>query len=180
MSNFAERIHRLHFRGLHFTVPGAHISGRAVLWAGLASGAVYLAMLAILMSLFLGASPWAVPRVIAAMTQGSVALTPIDTFDPSALLAATVIHFVLSMGYALLFAFIGKGHSIAADTVAGMIFGLALYVVNYYLATSLFPWFEQMRNWATVVAHLAYGGVLGAVYAACASGRIGHHPALKD
>lgn len=185
MFKIPERIHSLHLGSLHFgdihwAIPGSHISARAVLLAGLASGAVYLAALAILMPLFLGASPWAVPRVIAAMTQGAAVLTPIDTFDLSVLLAAVVVHFALSMVYALLFAFIGKGHSITADAIAGMVFGLALYVVNYYLFTMLFPWFEQMRNWVTVVAHLAYGGVLGTVYAAYASGRIGHHPAMKD
>ena len=180
-----ERIHQRHLGELrlgdiHWAIPGAHISVRAVLLAGLASGVAYLATLAILMPLFLGASPWALPRVIAAMTQGAVALTPIDTFDMSALLAGIVVHFALSMAYALVFAFIGKGHSIAADAAVGVAFGLALYGVNYYLFTGLFPWFEQMRNWVTVLAHLAYGGVLGAVYAAYASGRIGHHPAMQD
>lgn len=178
MSRFSERIHHLHLNDLHWAVPGSHISARAVLWAGLASGVVFLAAMMIMMPLFLGASPWAAPRMIAAITQGTSALVPIDTFDLGAVLAAVVVHFTLSLAYALLFAFIGKGHSMVADAVAGMAFGLAVYVVNFYLFTVLFPWFEQMRNWVAIVVHLAYGGVLGAIYAAYASGRIGHHPAM--
>lgn len=180
MSRFAERMHHLHLNDLHWAVPGSHISGRAVLWAGLASGVVFLTLMGIMMPLFLGTSLWAAPRMIAAITQGPGALSPIDTFDLGAVLASLIVHFALSMAYAFVFAFIGKGHSMAADAVAGVAFGLAVYVVNFYLFTVLFPWFEQMRNWVAIVSHLAYGGVLGATYAAFASGRIGHHPAMKD
>ena len=180
MSRFSERIHHWHLQDMHWAVPGSHISARAVVWAGLASGFVFLALMGIMMPLFLGTSPWAAPRMIAAITQGSGALSPIDAFDLGAVLASLVVHFTLSMVYALVFAFIGKGHSMAADALAGVAFGLAVYVVNFYLFTALFPWFAQMRNWVAVVSHVAYGGVLGVTYAAYASGRLGHHPAMQD
>lgn len=178
MPGIAERIHHLHLRDLHLVVPGAHISARAILWAGLVSGAVFMALEMAMMPVLIGASPWAPLRLTAAITQGTSVLTPIDTFDLGAAFAAVLIHFTLSLAYALLFAVIGKGHSIATDASVGALFGLALYVVNFYLFTALFPWFAELRHWASVVGHLAYGGVLGATYAAFASGRIGHHPAM--
>ena len=176
MPNIAQRIHHLHLHDLHFTVPGSHISAKAVVLAGLVSGAVFLGLELIMLPVLMGASPWALLRMIAAITQGTSVLTPIDTFDLSAALAAGCIHFALSLAYALLFAFIGKGRSIAADASVGAAFGLVLYLVNFHLFAAWFPWFIEMRGWTTLAGHLVYGVALGATYAAFAAGRIGRHP----
>jgi uncharacterized membrane protein YagU involved in acid resistance len=156
-------VDRLH--NLHFTVPGSHISAKAVLWAGLAAGVVFLALEMILMPLVMGVSVWVPLRMIAAITMGSAVLSPPDTFDSGAVSAAVVIHFALSLVYALVFAFIGKGRSVRADALFGAAFGLLLYLVNFYVFTLQFPWFAEARNWATILAHLAFGAVLGATYA---------------
>ena len=49
--------------------------------------------------------------------------------------------------------------------ILGVGFGLVLYAVNFYGFTYMFPWFAEARHWATIVAHMAFGGVLGFTYA---------------
>lgn len=150
---------------LHITVPGSHISAKAVLWAGFVAGVVFLALEMILLPLVMGASPWVPTRMIAAITMGTSVLSPPDTFSSGAVAAAVVIHFVLSLAYALIFAFIGKGRSMRADALLGAAFGVLLYLVNFHVFTLQFPWFAEARNWVTILAHVAFGAVLGATYA---------------
>ena len=159
-NSVADRFHKF-----HFTVPGSHIAGKAVLYAGLAAGVVFLVLELIFAPLFMGLSSWVPVRMIAAITMGISALSPPDTMEVGPLIAATIIHFALSLFYALIFAFIAKGRSRLTDTILGAGFGLVLYVVNFYGFTYLFPWFAEARHWASIVSHLAFGAVLGFVYA---------------
>lgn len=154
-----------HSHNFHFTVPGAHISMKAVVCAGVAAGIVFLTLELILTPLLMGQSPWVPMRMIAAITMGHVVLPPPDTFESGAVAAALVVHFILSFLYALVFSFIAKGRSLPADTLLGAGFGLLLYAVNYYGFTQLFPWFIEMRHWATALIHVAAGATMGATYA---------------
>ena len=160
---------------VHLTVPGAHISGKALVLSGLAAGAVYFVLEMLMARFVLGVNPWVPTRMIAAVTQGTVVLPPPYGFDLSITLAAIVQHVALSLVYALIFAFFAKGRSIVTATALGIAFGLALYVINFYGFTSLFPWFVAARNWGTVLTHLNFGAVLGATYAYLASHEV--HPA---
>ena len=93
--------HRFH--NFHFTVPGSHISGKALFCAAFAAGAVFLVLMLALAPL-MGMTPWAPTRLIAAITMGREALSrsfrfeaclPVDQpVDPDTLvkaLAAIVI-----------------------------------------------------------------------------------------
>src|SRR5687768_1719298 len=103
-NSVADRFHKF-----HFTVPGSHIAGKAVLYAGLAAGVVFLVLELIFAPLFMGLSSWVPVRMIAAITMGISALSPPNTMEIGPLMAATIIHFALSLFYALIFAFIAKG-----------------------------------------------------------------------
>jgi len=157
------------FHNVHFTVPGSHISVTSAIWASLAAGLAFLALEMIMVPLFMGMSPWAPPRMIAAIAMGRDVLPPPDTFDFGIVGTAVVIHFVLSLIYAFIFAFVAKGRSTSSAMLLGAGFGLVLYVVNFYGFTAVFPWFADARNWVSVFAHLVYGVVLGGTYAACAN-----------
>ena len=45
----------------------------------------------------------------------------------------------------------------------GAVFGLLLYLINFYGFTAIWPWFENARNWVSVVSHLIYGVILAAM-----------------
>ena len=49
-----------------------------------------------------------------------------------------------------------------AGVAAGV--GSALYAVNLYGFTALFPWFAQARDWITITAHLMFGVTAAGVY----------------
>ncbi|GAB3353147.1 hypothetical protein [Lysobacter tyrosinilyticus] len=149
----------------HFTVPGSHVSGKAVVFAGFAAGAVFLVLELLATRFVLGANPGVLIRMIAAITQGSAVLPPPVSADFSVTMAAVILHFVMSLAYALVFAFLAKGRSVMSATLLGAGYGLVLYVVNFYGFTMLFPWFAQARDWAMIASHLIFGAVLGAMYA---------------
>ena len=41
--------------------------------------------------------------------------------------------------------------------VLGAVFGLALYLINFYVVTGAFPWFAELRGWSTLITHLIFG-----------------------
>ena len=48
--------------------------------------------------------------------------------------------------------------------IAGLAFGAALYVANFYGFTQIFPWLLELRTPDTLVAHAFYGLLLACVY----------------
>lgn len=77
--------------------------------------------------------------------------------------AATVVHFVLSVVYAALFIAMAIRLRIGAAALlpAGMAFGMLLYGINMYGFTFLMPWFFLVRDQITLAAHVVFGLSLG-------------------
>lgn len=99
-------------------------------------------------------------RLTAAMVMGAGVLPPPSTPQWDILAVATLIHFSLSVAYALIatpwFVRLRTGPALAA----GALYGVTIYAVNLYGFTALFPWFAVTRDWITLVAHLAFGVAL--------------------
>lgn len=76
------------------------------------------------------------------------------------LLVATLIHFALSIIYALIPSHFAARLRFRPALLIGAFYGLAIYVVNLYGFTVLFPWFAAARNWPTLLAHLVFGASL--------------------
>lgn len=129
----------------------------AAVWAGVVSGAVFMMLEMAMVPMFMGGSPWGPPRMIAAMVMGDGVLPPPATFDLTILMVAMVVHFVLSVAFALVLALL-VARLIAGPALAvGAAFGLALYLVNFYGMTAIFPWFAMARNWVSIFAHVVFG-----------------------
>jgi uncharacterized membrane protein YagU involved in acid resistance len=138
----------------------------AAVWAGLIAGLVFIMMEMLLVMFFMGQSPWAPPRMMAAMVLGQDVLPPPATFDLSIMMTAMMIHFPLSIVYGLIVGWLVHRMSSTSALLIGGIFGLAIYFINFYLiAPVVFPWFTMAQNWVSLVSHLVYGLVLGAAYA---------------
>jgi hypothetical protein len=103
-------------------------------------------------------------RFTAAIVLGPSALVDAGTSTVALLLIASAIHFALSVVYAIVFGAIVRRASRRSTLVFGVLFGLALYVVNLYGFTHAFPWFVQARGWVTLAAHLAFGATLARVF----------------
>lgn len=140
---------------------------KAAVWAGLIAGAIFMMVEMLMVMVFMGESPWAPPRMIAAMIMGEGVLPPPGSFDLGIVTTAMVIHFALSIVYGLLFGWIAHRLTGVSATLVGTGFGLAIYLLNFYLiAPLMFPWFTMAQNWVSLVAHLIFGLVLGGAYAA--------------
>jgi hypothetical protein len=99
-------------------------------------------------------------RLAAALVLGRPVLPPPATFDAGVMLVATLIHFALSLVYAAFIALLSKrlaGVPAVLAVLAGALSGVALYAVNLYGFTEIFPWFVQARGWIALAAHVAFG-----------------------
>ena len=143
----------------------------AAVGAGLAAGVVATALQMALW--WLSAVPVAETlfrdaRLTAAMVMGQAVLPPPNTLQWNVMLLATLIHFALSIAYGLILArLIGRLRLRPGPALlAGGLYGLALYAINLYGFTAIFPWFAVARDWITALTHLAFGTILAGSYLA--------------
>lgn len=142
------------------------IDWKAAIWAGIIAGLVFMILEMLLVQLVGEGSMWGPPRMMAAIVMGREVLPPPATFDAGVFIVAMLVHFVLSLVYALIFAAIVSRWPMPTTgaAIGGLVFGLVIYAVNFYGFTVLFPWFAEARNWITILAHAIFGLTLGLVY----------------
>lgn len=126
-------------------------------YAGIIAGLIFMMLEMIMVPLFLGGSPWGPPRMIAAILMGQDVLPPPATFNFGLLMIAVMLHLALSIIYALIIDYISKNTKFILALLIGAIIGYAIYLVNFYVFTGLFPWFANARNWVSVFAHISFG-----------------------
>ena len=122
---------------------------RAAIWAGILAGAMFMILEMLLVQFFEEGNMWGPPRMIAAILMGRTVLPPPATFEAGILIAAMILHFLLSFIYAFIFGWIVSRWNLVMKgaIISGIVFGLVIYVVNFYGFTALFPWFAEARNW---------------------------------
>lgn len=133
---------------------------RAIVWAGVVAGVIATLAQVLLWLVFTDDFPAILfrdARLTAALVLGRAVLPPPATFDTAVVLVATFIHFALSIVYAALLALLAARLRALAALLAGAVFGVALYAVNLYGFTELFPWFAEARGWIAVVTHVVFG-----------------------
>ena len=96
-------------------------------------------------------------RLTAALVLGEAALSPSTGFDAGIMLAATGIHFALSVIYAALLLPVAKRLAFVPSLLAGAGFGALLYFVNLHGFTVIFPWFSEARGGITLAVHPVFG-----------------------
>jgi uncharacterized membrane protein YagU involved in acid resistance len=149
------------------------IDWSAAVVAGLVGGIVFLMMEMVLMPLFgFAPSMWAPPRMIGAIGLGQEALPPPATFDLTIVMVAMVIHVMTSILFAVVVAFIIRDMTMGPAIGMGIVAALLLYGFVFYVMTAgPWPWFENGRNWVSILAHIVFGAIVAWWYKARA------HPA---
>jgi len=139
---------------------------KAAIWAGVVAGIVFMMLEMLLVQFLQPMSMWGPPRMIAAIAMGPNVLPPPDTFDFMVLMVAMIIHFVLSIAYALILGWIVSrwDMGLGGASIVGLVFGLVIYVINFYGFTAVFPWFAEARGWIAIFSHAMFGLALGLVY----------------
>lgn len=149
-------------------------SWKAAIWGGIVAGLVFMMLEMAMMMLFQGESPWGPPRMMAAIVMGQGVLPAMGEparFDAGVMMLAMMIHLTLSVVLAVV---LGFGISLLrlslpAAIIAGAVFGVIVYFVNFYGFTALFPWFAMGRGPISIFAHAAFGAIAGGIYHAIAN-----------
>lgn len=149
----------------------AKLDLKAAIWAGIIAGVVFMMLEMVLVATVGGGSLWGPPRMIGAMVLGPDVLPPPATFDVGVMMTAMVVHLILAVvyGFALGWVISRWRLGLGASLLAGLIFGLLIYFVNFYVFTVVWPWFAMARNLISLFAHAMFGVVLGWAYHAIAS-----------
>lgn len=136
---------------------------RAAIIAGIVSGLVFLLLASIVTTNALG-TPVSVIRLLSSVLLGERILDPAMAVSPLAWLAALGTHLLLSILFGLLVAFVVHRWGIIIGILGGGILGLALYVINFYALSLLFPWMLAFRGMLLITGHLLFGAVTGGLY----------------
>jgi hypothetical protein len=139
---------------------------RAAVIAGLLAGGLTMLLWMVLLTMTTGGTIWAPFHHVAAILLGEGALTPSQAINTQVVLTGTVIHLFLAVLYALVLAFIIHRWGLVVGIIGGALFGLALYIINYYTFTALYPWFFPLRSWIALVGHIVFGALAGGIYEA--------------
>ncbi|CAB3796110.1 hypothetical protein [Paraburkholderia fynbosensis] len=156
----------LHLDSHHFT--HRQPDWRAAALAGVIAGAIFLILGVFLTALVTGQSLTEPPRMIAAIILGRGALQSPHAFSVGIVLAAFIVHFALAIVLALILSLIAVSFSLDSSvgmaTFAGAVFGVIVYIINFYGMTQFFPWFAEARNWVSALVHIVFGIVAADMY----------------
>lgn len=139
----------------------------AAVYAGVAAGVVSMLAQVALWLTFTDAFPEILlrdVRLTAAIILGPDVLEPASVAGMHVWIVAALVHFALSLAYAMVLAAAIHRLGFGTSIVAGGLFGLVVYVLNMHGFTRLFPWFEVARDPITVAAHVVFGVSAALVY----------------
>ncbi len=130
--------------------------------SGVAAGVVFM-VLSMIYAAVVGPALWAPPRMIATIV--GFAMAP--AFGAAAVAVGLGLHMMLSALYGAVFAVAMGSARRAVVLAAGLVFGLALYVVNFHGFAQIdqFAAFRMMAgNWFEIAVHAVFGVLLAAGY----------------
>src|SRR4051812_18766790 len=120
-----------------------HVTWRAVLISGLVAGTLFLLADLIFAPIVTNVSAALTLRYFAALVLGSKVLTQTGT---SVLITGIIVHYVLSLVFALVIALVVHRWGLLVGIIGGAILGVAFYGINLYTVTLLFPWFFAINS----------------------------------
>ncbi|UVA81268.1 hypothetical protein [Pandoraea commovens] len=136
--------------------------------AGFVACAFFSAVEMLMVLLVSGQSPWVPPRMVAAIVLGPGILSQPATFDVSIVAMALMVHAAIGVVLGVVLGAIIAPFRLDSDvvtvSVAGGVFGLVVYVVNFYVMTQMFPWFTESRGWTMLAGHIIFGAFAGYMY----------------
>lgn len=135
--------------------------------AGFVAGALLMVLELLWTTNLMGATPWTISHMVAAIVMGPDTLQSHE-FSVAVVGVALLTHYLLGIAFGLLLAAIMAPFHF--DSSAGMalfvgaLFGLMLYLLNFYGMVRMFPWFIELRGWPNAIAHLIFGMTAAIMY----------------
>jgi hypothetical protein len=140
------------------------IDWKAVLWAGVTAGTVFLLVNLFVVPRIMGGSFWISARLVGSMLLGEGVLAPPATFHAGALAAAMAVHYTLALALAAIIAFVVHRGGLIGGVLGGAVLGGAFYFINYYTLSYFFPQFFALRHGSVLASHVLFGALAGGVY----------------
>lgn len=136
--------------------------------SGFVAGAILMVLELLWSAMVQGTDPWGTSHRVAAIVLGDGALRSSTDFSAGIVGVALVTHYVLGIVFGLLLgAIIAPFHfdsSTGMALLVGAVFGLILYLLNFYALAAMYPWFADMRGWPALFAHLIFGMAAALMY----------------
>lgn len=136
----------------------------AAIWAGLIAGTIFLLLNVFLIPAVVGGDGWVIIHYLASLILGEQVLQPPFGFDLLALVVALAVNYVLALIFSVILALIIHRWGLLTGIILGALFGLAIYGINFYTMTLLFPWFFAINHWLFAVTHVVFGALAGGIY----------------
>ncbi|MFO7662317.1 MAG: hypothetical protein R6X18_06960 [Chloroflexota bacterium] len=137
---------------------------RAAVIAGLIAGGLTMLLWMLLWGVGTGGSLWTPFHHLSAIVLGEEVLTPSLSPVWPVVLSGMIVHLILAVFYTIILAFIIHRWGLVVGIIGGALFGLALYIINYYTFSWIYPWFYPMRSWIAFTGHIFFGAVAGGLY----------------
>jgi hypothetical protein len=135
-----------------------NMAWRAIPIAGLAGGAVFLLAIFILMPLLLKVNGVLFLRYAASLLMGE---TAVMDGGAGAIILGIVVHFALSMVFALVIGVVVHRWGIRVGIIGGALLGLAIYGIDLFTFTRIFTWFFAISGPVLLISHVLFGAVAG-------------------
>jgi hypothetical protein len=138
--------------------------------AGFAAGAVLMVLDLLWSAAVDSGGPWRTSHMIAPIFTGADAARSSNyDFSVGVVAIALAVHYALGIVFGLILAAIMTplhlDSTLEKAILTGAVFGVALYLVNFYGLVRLLPWLAELRGWPTIAAHLVFGIVAAVLYA---------------
>ncbi|HKX44963.1 MAG TPA: hypothetical protein VJO99_27645 [Burkholderiaceae bacterium] len=156
----------LHLNRWHYRRP----DWLAAVVAGLAGGAVLMVLELLWGAATSDTGPWRASQLVAALVLGPGTLqASAATFQADVVGTALVTHYALGIAFGVAFGVVATGFGIdrrmPVALLFGALFGVLLYLFNFYGMVRFFPWFVELRDWAMAIEHVVFGMVAALLYA---------------
>jgi hypothetical protein len=129
--------------------------------AGLGAGAILMVLDLVWSIAISGSGPWAAPRMVASIVMGPGVLDAPSTFELSVVVVALLLHYAFGVVGGLVIAAVsaplGLDSRLDLAVLTGAVFGVVLYLVNFYAVASFLPWFAEIRGWPTLLINIVFG-----------------------
>src|SRR5579871_1498576 len=126
-------------------------------FVGVVAGALFMAVEMFLVLAFGNGSIWDPVRLSASIAIGSRTVTASSPFTFDIFFIGMLVHFVLSIFYAVVLGMIIRRLPVGLAIVIGGFYGLVLYAFHFYGLATFYPWVAGWRSWITIVTHLVFG-----------------------
>jgi len=144
---------------------GADWAAAAV--AGFVGGAVLMLIELLWSFSTTGAASWATSHMVAGIAMGPDVARG-EGFEVVVVAVALFIHYLLGVAFGLVLAAIISPFQLEAGAgmavVLGALAGFVLYLFNFHVMTTVFPWFAAMRGGANMLAHVIFGMATACAY----------------